>query len=63
MVSPWTLFYFTIAATVGILIFDLYLLIFNQHMTLSRALTRLPWYIQTLVAALICFLIFHFWGS
>jgi hypothetical protein len=65
--DAWTLLYFSVAFTVGILLLDLYLMIFNRDahgrfLTLSRALVQLPWWVQTLVCAAICFLVWHFWG-
>lgn len=47
---------------VGILLFDGILLLFNKKMTISRAVVRGPAWFQIVLAAAICFLIYHFWG-
>jgi uncharacterized membrane protein len=50
----------------GILVFDLVLLLFNQKMTISRAVWRQsvahPYSYGVIAITLICFLIYHLWS-
>lgn len=61
--DEYALLYFSLAATAGILLLDLWLMIFNKQngrfLTLSRAYGQLPWYVRTAIIAAICWLIWH----
>lgn len=56
-----TILWMSLAVTLGILLFDLYLLLFNKGWTISRSVVRARPWVQILICALICALIAHFW--
>lgn len=64
--DEWVVLQLFVVVLAGILLFDLYLLVFNGKMTISRACWRVsvqkPW-IGICICAAICYLIAHLWGS
>jgi hypothetical protein len=54
---------FAACVTLGILLFDLYLLLFAKGQTISRSVIRAPAWVQIGICAAISFLIWHFWGE